>query len=115
MVVATVVLSDTVTVAEVTVTVSVEGVILSRFSQCKSQIRRATYVFVTVATVVVGLKVATVVVTVDVLAVLVDVMLGRGNALEQKVSVGLYPVRTAAATAGTPPLQNGFEAPAMGV
>lgn len=69
---------------------------------------------VTVATVVTGLRVATVVVTVDVLAVLVDVILGRGNALEQKVLAGLCPVRTAATTAGTPPLQNGLPAATMG-
>ena len=65
----------------------------------------------TVATVVVGLTVATVVVTVDVLAVLVDVILGRGYVLEQKVSAGSYLVRMAAAMAGMPPLQKGFAFP----
>jgi hypothetical protein len=110
-VVSTVVVTDSVTVSEVTVTVSVEGVILSRLSHYKSRNGWRTYVAVTVATVVVGLTVATVVVTVDVLAVLVDVILGRGYVLEQKVSAGSYLVRMAAAMAGMPPLQKGFAFP----
>lgn len=70
---------------------------------------------VTVATVVMGLRVATVVVIVEVLAVFVEVTVGKGNTFEQYVSAGSKLARTAAATAGAPPLQNGFAANAIDV
>jgi hypothetical protein len=71
-------------------------------------------VFVTVATVVVGVCVATVVVRVVVLAVLVDVILGKGNALEQYVTAGSNYVSAAPTTAGIPPLQKGLAATTIG-